>query len=105
MEYWRVLHHLYHHAGNAAPDYATREYLFATFLNETGWPDGIAWLLGLLQGGLGLTGSDAGWDPDCLEYSILTSKATRTSFQILVWARIGGQHYRIGVHDNHHHTF
>jgi amino acid permease (GABA permease) len=43
----------------AAPDYATGEYVFATFLNETGWPDGIAWLLGLLQGGLGLTGFDA----------------------------------------------
>ena len=43
----------------AAPDYATGKYVFATFLNETGWPDGIAWLLGLLQGGLGLTGFDA----------------------------------------------
>ncbi|TVY57347.1 Choline transport protein [Lachnellula cervina] len=26
---------------------------------KTGWPDGIAWLLGLLQAGLGLTGFDA----------------------------------------------
>lgn len=43
----------------AAPDYATGEYVFATFVNTTGWPDGIAWLLGLLQGGLGLTGFDA----------------------------------------------
>lgn len=43
----------------AAPDYATGEYVFATWINETGWPDGIAWLLGLLQGGLGLTGFDA----------------------------------------------
>ncbi|KAF2096249.1 amino acid transporter [Rhizodiscina lignyota] len=43
----------------AAPDYATGEYVFATFINTTGWPDGIAWLLGLLQGGLGLTGFDA----------------------------------------------
>lgn len=43
----------------AAPDYATGEYVFATFMNTTGWPDGIAWLLGLLQGGLGLTGFDA----------------------------------------------
>lgn len=43
----------------AAPDYATPEYVFATFINTTGWPDGIAWLLGLLQGGLGLTGFDA----------------------------------------------
>ena len=43
----------------AAPNYATGEYVFATFINTTGWPDGIAWLLGLLQGGLGLTGFDA----------------------------------------------
>ena len=26
----------------AAPDYATGEYVFGTFINETGWPDGIA---------------------------------------------------------------
>ena len=38
----------------AAPSYATGKYVFATFVNETGWPGGIAWLLGLLQGGLGL---------------------------------------------------
>ncbi|KPM46170.1 hypothetical protein AK830_g271 [Neonectria ditissima] len=43
----------------AAPNYATADYVFATFINTTGWPDGIAWLLGLLQGGLGLTGFDA----------------------------------------------
>lgn len=40
----------------AAPNYATGEYVFAHWINTTGWPDGIAWLLGLLQGGLGLTG-------------------------------------------------
>lgn len=27
-------------------------------MNQTMWPDGIAWLLGLLQGGLGVTGFD-----------------------------------------------
>jgi choline transport protein len=43
----------------AAPDYASAEYVFGTFMNSTGWPDGVAWLLGLLQGGLGLTGFDA----------------------------------------------
>lgn len=43
----------------AAPDYASAEYVFTNFTNTTGWPDGIAWLLGLLQGGLGLTGFDA----------------------------------------------
>jgi amino acid permease (GABA permease) len=43
----------------AAPNYASAKFVFAEFINETGWPDGIAWLLGLLQGGLGLTGFDA----------------------------------------------
>lgn len=43
----------------AAPDYATPEYVFTKFSNTTGWPDGIAWLLGLLQSGLGLTAFDA----------------------------------------------
>ncbi len=42
-----------------APDYHSAEFVFTDFINQTGWPDGIAWLLGLLQGGLGLTGYDA----------------------------------------------
>jgi choline transport protein len=44
----------------ASPNYASARFVFADFINQTGWPDGIAWLLGLLQGGLGLTGYDAG---------------------------------------------
>lgn len=43
----------------ATPEYNTADFVFRDFLNETGWPDGVAWLLGLLQGGLGLTGYDA----------------------------------------------
>ncbi|OJD30831.1 amino acid permease [Diplodia corticola] len=43
----------------ASPNYSTGDFVFRKFINETGWPDGIAWLLGLLQGGLGLTGFDA----------------------------------------------
>ena len=43
----------------ASPDYNSGDFVFRSFINETGWPDGIAWLLGLLQGGLGLTGYDA----------------------------------------------
>ena len=43
----------------SSPNYADGEFVFRLFLNQTGWPDGIAWLLGLLQGGLGLTGYDA----------------------------------------------
>lgn len=43
----------------ASPDYNSADLVFTEFINTTGWPDGIAWLLGLLQGGLGLTGYDA----------------------------------------------
>lgn len=43
----------------ASPNFASAEFVFTNFINETGWPDGIAWLLGLLQGGFGITGYDA----------------------------------------------
>lgn len=43
----------------ASPNYSTGDFVYREFINTTGWPDGIAWLLGLLQGGLGLTGYDA----------------------------------------------
>jgi amino acid transporter len=43
----------------AAPDYAPADFVFTEFINETGWPDGVAWLLGLLQGAFSLTGYDA----------------------------------------------
>ena len=43
----------------ASPHYSSGDFVFRTFINTTGWPDGVAWLLGLLQGGLGLTGFDA----------------------------------------------
>ncbi|RHZ71534.1 hypothetical protein CDV55_108512 [Aspergillus turcosus] len=40
----------------ASPNYSSGKFVFTDFINETGWPDGVAWLLGLLQGGLGVTG-------------------------------------------------
>ncbi|KIW30667.1 uncharacterized protein PV07_06391 [Cladophialophora immunda] len=43
----------------ASPNYQSGDFVYRTFINETGWPNGLAWLLGLLQGGLGLTGFDA----------------------------------------------
>ncbi|KAJ5709725.1 hypothetical protein N7493_010016 [Penicillium malachiteum] len=43
----------------ASPDYNTAYFVFCDFVNSTGWPDGVAWLLGLLQGGLGVTAFDA----------------------------------------------
>ncbi|KAH7184985.1 amino acid/polyamine transporter I [Fusarium flagelliforme] len=43
----------------SAPDFQPASFVFAEFINSTGWPGGVAFLLGLLQGGLGLTGFDA----------------------------------------------
>ncbi|CAG8301698.1 unnamed protein product [Penicillium salamii] len=39
----------------ASPNYNSAYFVFCNFINTTGWPDGVAWLLGLLQGGLGVT--------------------------------------------------
>ncbi|MCO5549742.1 hypothetical protein L7F22_003215 [Adiantum nelumboides] len=35
------------------------KFIFTTFLNFTGWPDGVAWLIGLLQTQYALVGTDA----------------------------------------------
>jgi amino acid transporter len=43
----------------AAPNYQSGAMVYTHFTNNTGWPDGLAWLLGLLQGALGVTGFDA----------------------------------------------
>ncbi|KAH6951608.1 amino acid/polyamine transporter I [Fusarium avenaceum] len=43
----------------ATSDKTEPEFVFATFQNETGWNDGIAWILGLLQSALSLIGYDA----------------------------------------------
>lgn len=37
-------------------NYQSGDFVFRSFINETGWPDGVAWLLGLLQASFGLTG-------------------------------------------------
>ncbi|OTA56653.1 GABA permease gaba [Hypoxylon sp. EC38] len=43
----------------ASPNYQSGEFVYGKFINEVGWPDGLAWLLGLLQGAFALTGFDA----------------------------------------------
>ncbi|KAI1764503.1 amino acid transporter [Hypoxylon sp. FL1150] len=43
----------------ASPNYQPGEFVYGEFINEIGWPDGLAWLLGLLQGAFSLTGFDA----------------------------------------------
>ncbi|ORY59480.1 amino acid/polyamine transporter I [Pseudomassariella vexata] len=43
----------------AAPNYQSGSFVYGEFINEVGWPDGVAWMLGLLQGAFALTGFDA----------------------------------------------
>ena len=43
----------------AAPDFQPGAFVYGSFINDVGWPDGVAWLLGLLQGAFALTGFDA----------------------------------------------
>ncbi|KAI0021752.1 amino acid/polyamine transporter I [Xylariomycetidae sp. FL0641] len=43
----------------SSPNYQSGEFVYGDFINEVGWPDGLAWLLGLLQGAFSLTGFDA----------------------------------------------
>ncbi|KII95549.1 hypothetical protein PLICRDRAFT_170188 [Plicaturopsis crispa FD-325 SS-3] len=43
----------------ASPNYQSGKFVFGTFINETGWNDGAAWILGLLQSSFGLTAYDA----------------------------------------------
>lgn len=40
----------------SAPNYQSASFVYGNFINEVGWPDGQAWLLGLLQGAFALTG-------------------------------------------------
>lgn len=43
----------------AAPNFQSGHFVYGEFINEVGWPDGMAWMLGLLQGAFALTGFDA----------------------------------------------
>ncbi|BGP33126.1 hypothetical protein JCM10296v2_004915 [Rhodotorula toruloides] len=43
----------------SAPNYQSASYVFGTLINETGFPNGIAFILGLLQSSFGLIGIDA----------------------------------------------
>lgn len=44
--------------GRASPSYQDAKFVFANFTNTTGWPNGVAWILGLLQSAFSLIGSD-----------------------------------------------
>ncbi|GAA6040306.1 hypothetical protein JCM8097_009411 [Rhodosporidiobolus ruineniae] len=40
-------------------DFQPASFVFGEFLNSSGWPNGVAWILGLLQSAFGLVGVDA----------------------------------------------
>ncbi|SPO23621.1 related to Choline permease [Ustilago trichophora] len=42
----------------ATPNYQDAKFVFGKFVNETGWNNGVAWILGLLQAAFSLLGSD-----------------------------------------------
>lgn len=39
-------------------DYQPASFVFGEYINETGWNNGVAWILGLLQSAFGLVGVD-----------------------------------------------
>ncbi|KAG8415736.1 hypothetical protein J3458_009559 [Metarhizium acridum] len=43
----------------AAPNFQSAKFVFGGFINESGWPDGWAWQLGLLQGAFSVTAYDS----------------------------------------------
>lgn len=43
----------------ASPNFQSGSFVFGTYINDSGWNDGVAWILGLLQASFGLTGYDA----------------------------------------------
>ncbi|KAE8209862.1 hypothetical protein CF327_g6200 [Tilletia walkeri] len=45
-------------ASSGPSRYQSGDFVFRALVNRTGWPDGVAWLLGLLQSAFGLTASD-----------------------------------------------
>lgn len=69
-------------------DHTSADFVFTDFSNETGWSDGMAWILGLLQSALSLIGYDAVCHmveemprpssdaPQAIMYSILIGGAT-----------------------------
>ncbi|KAH8691560.1 amino acid/polyamine transporter I [Talaromyces proteolyticus] len=72
------------------------EFVFTRFQNETGWPDGIAWILGLLQSALSLIGFDACLHmteempnpskdaPRAILYAVAVGGVTGTAFLIVI---------------------
>ncbi|GAA99595.1 uncharacterized protein L969DRAFT_16897 [Mixia osmundae IAM 14324] len=80
----------------AAGNFQSGSFVFTNFYNATGWPDGFAWQLGLLQAAFGLTAFDsvchvleeipnpAREGPRTMVYSILIGVFTSFFFLIAV---------------------
>ncbi|KAJ6443745.1 choline transport protein [Purpureocillium lavendulum] len=72
------------------------EFVFTNFQNETGWPDGVSWILGLLQSALSLIAFDVVLHmteempnpsrdgPRAMIYAILVGGATGSVFIIVI---------------------
>ncbi|PTB65843.1 amino acid transporter-like protein [Trichoderma citrinoviride] len=39
--------------------FQSAKFVFGTWINQTGWPDGVTWFMGLVQGAYGLTAFDS----------------------------------------------
>ncbi|KAI1459182.1 amino acid/polyamine transporter I [Annulohypoxylon moriforme] len=71
-------------------------YVFADFSNETGWSDGMAWILGLLQSALSLIGFDAALHmteemprpaedaPRAIIYAVIVGGVTGVAFILVI---------------------
>ncbi|KAI0885747.1 amino acid transporter [Annulohypoxylon maeteangense] len=80
----------------ATSDKNDAHYVFAEFSNETGWSDGMAWILGLLQSALSLIGFDAALHmteemprpaedaPRAIIYAVIVGGVTGVAFILVI---------------------
>ncbi|KAI1090994.1 amino acid transporter [Rostrohypoxylon terebratum] len=80
----------------ATSDKNDAHYVFAEFDNETGWSDGMAWILGLLQSALSLIGFDAALHmteemprpaedaPRAIIYAVIVGGVTGVAFILVI---------------------
>ncbi|KAI1778092.1 amino acid transporter [Hypoxylon cercidicola] len=80
----------------ATSDKNDARYVFAEFQNETGWSDGMAWIMGLLQSALSLIGFDAALHmteemprpsvdaPRAILYAVTVGGVTGTAFILVI---------------------
>ncbi|KAI5858219.1 amino acid transporter [Durotheca rogersii] len=71
-------------------------FVFTEFRNDSGWPDGMAWILGLLQSALSLIGFDAALHmaeemptpaidaPRAILYTVMVGGVTGTAFILVI---------------------